>query len=64
MEVKINDGNGLGYKSSAGLLEGWLGKSKVKGGNFAKDSVQTKGQSEVAAVNDVDVTVVHPDTSE
>ena len=37
LEVKVKVGNGLGYRSSAGLLEGWLGKSKVKGENFAKD---------------------------
>ena len=28
---------GLGYKSSVGLMEGWLGKSKVKGEVYAKD---------------------------
>ena len=27
----------MGYKSSAGLMEGWLGKSKVKGEVYAKD---------------------------
>ena len=35
--VKVNGGRGLGYKSSAGLMEGWLGKSKVKGEVYAKD---------------------------
>ena len=33
----VNGGRGLGYKSSAGLMEGWLGKSKVKGEVYAKD---------------------------
>ena len=37
LEVKVKVGNHLGYRSSAGLLEGWLGKSKVKGGDCAKD---------------------------
>ena len=35
--VKVNGGRGLGYKSSAGLMEGWLGKSKVKVEVYAKD---------------------------
>ena len=35
--IKVNGGRGLGYKSSAGLMEGWLGKSKVKGEVYAKD---------------------------
>ena len=37
LEVKVKVGNGLGYRSSAGLLEDWLGKSKVKEENCAKD---------------------------
>ena len=77
-EVKVNGGRGLGYKSSAGLMEGWLGKSKVKVEVYAKDKggpgtcLRSKGvrggRKKIGKFTGkktaVNCTFVHPDTSE